>query len=235
VAVCRETELYRPVKTFLEHHGYEVRGEVRNCDLVAVRENEAPVIVELKKTLNLPLLIQGINRLKLSDRVYLAVEMPAGGRAPHGLKWSDVRKICRMLGLGLLTVRFYKKKPPSVEIQCEPEPYVPRVSKKSSLLLLKEFRERSGDFNEGGSHKTKLVTAYREKALHCAVLIRRNGPMSTKLLKEQTGNGNIARMLQKNYYGWFRRVRTGVYDLTAAGKEALETYAHVVRSMDRIL
>lgn len=229
MATRHETELYPPIKAFLEKQGYEVRGEVRQCDLVAVRGDEEPVIVELKRTFNLPLIVQGIDRLKHTNLVYLAVEMPPGGRAPHGLKWSDLQRICRMLGLGLLTVRFYKRKPPLVEVQCEPGPYVPRRSKKATLLLMNEFKERSGDYNVGGSTRRKLVTAYREKALHCAWLLHRHGPLSTKQLKEMTGNSKITGMLQKNYYLWFRRVKVGVYELTPLGEEALKTYAHVVQ------
>ena len=33
----REQDLYAPVKRFLEDLGYEVKGEVRGCDVVAVR------------------------------------------------------------------------------------------------------------------------------------------------------------------------------------------------------
>ena len=44
-----ETSLYAPVKTLLESQGYEVKAEVRGCDVVAVRGDEAPVIVELKR------------------------------------------------------------------------------------------------------------------------------------------------------------------------------------------
>ena len=43
----RERSLYPPVKSFLEAQGYEVKGEVNGCDLVAIRGEEAPVIVEL--------------------------------------------------------------------------------------------------------------------------------------------------------------------------------------------
>ena len=43
----KETDLYPPVKRFLEAQGYEVKAEVRGCDVTAVRGDEAPVIVEL--------------------------------------------------------------------------------------------------------------------------------------------------------------------------------------------
>ena len=46
-----EHALYPPVKAFLETQGYVVKGEVNGCDLVAIRGEEPPVIVELKNDL----------------------------------------------------------------------------------------------------------------------------------------------------------------------------------------
>lgn len=122
MAIRSETELYEPVKQYFEKHGYEVKGEVNNCDLVAYHEEEdEPVIVELKKSFNLALLHQGIERLSMSKQVYLAVPLIRGQRRPVHLRWSNLTKLCRMLGLGLITVQFYKTKAPHVEILCMPE------------------------------------------------------------------------------------------------------------------
>ena len=100
----RETDLYPPVKAFLETQGYRVKGEVSNCDVVAVRGEEAPLVVELKTAFTLPLVFQGLKRQVLTDCVYLAVAQEAGA-AKAGL-WRrhhrDIRKLCRMLGLGLM-------------------------------------------------------------------------------------------------------------------------------------
>lgn len=49
----RETDLYPPVKAFLEAQGYVVKAEVARCDVVAVRGDEPPVVVELKTRFNL--------------------------------------------------------------------------------------------------------------------------------------------------------------------------------------
>lgn len=45
-----ESSLYLPVKHFLEKLGFEVKGEVRGCDVVGLREGEPPAVVigELK-------------------------------------------------------------------------------------------------------------------------------------------------------------------------------------------
>ena len=69
----RETELYPPVKAFLEAQGYAVKGEIEACDLVAIRGDEAPVIVELKTSFTLGLVFQGIARQDVTENVYLGV------------------------------------------------------------------------------------------------------------------------------------------------------------------
>ena len=73
MAVQSESELYPPIKAFLEDQGYEVKAEVESCDLVARRDSEPPVIVEMKRRFSLDLVLQGVARRNLSERVYLAV------------------------------------------------------------------------------------------------------------------------------------------------------------------
>jgi hypothetical protein len=108
-----EADLYEPVKRFLEERGYEVKGEVGGCDVVAVRRGgptgEPPVVVELKLAFTLlSLVLQGIDRLAVTDLVYLA--LPAAGsdrpvpRASFSTEHSGVCRLCRRLGLGLLAV-----------------------------------------------------------------------------------------------------------------------------------
>jgi hypothetical protein len=64
-----ETSLYGTAKTFLESHGFEVKGEVYGCDIVAVRDGQPPmlVITELKMAFTLELLLQGVDRLRAVD------------------------------------------------------------------------------------------------------------------------------------------------------------------------
>ena len=97
----------RRSRQFLERQGYEVKGEVRGCDLVARRGDEPPVIVELKLRFSLALVLQGIDRLALTERVYLAVPRPerrAPRRARSPPDRPEIRKLCRRLGLGLMLV-----------------------------------------------------------------------------------------------------------------------------------
>ncbi|MCL6458121.1 MAG: hypothetical protein K6T85_08955 [Gorillibacterium sp.] len=226
-----ETELYEPVKAFFEQLGYEVKGEILSCDLVALRGEEEPVLVELKRTFNLPLVIQGIERLQRSERVYLAVEQNPTGKAPYGLKWNELQKLCRMLGLGLLVVHFYKSKAPVVELLCDPGPYALARKRRQTVNLVREFHERSGDYNTGGSTKVKLMTAYREKALLCAHHLYHEGPLKTRILRELTGNQHVTAMLRNNHYLWFKRTSHGVYELAPQGEQALSDYAAILANM----
>ena len=52
-----ETQLYGPLKRYLEGLGYEVKAEVGHADVVAVRGDEI-VVVELKNAFSLALLRQ---------------------------------------------------------------------------------------------------------------------------------------------------------------------------------
>lgn len=224
-----EADLYEPVKTFLENLGYEVKGEVQSCDVVAVKPgSDEPVIVELKRQFGLPAVYQGIERSKLSDRIYLAVERKDDPQKGLSKKWKNAVTLCRMLGFGLMTVKFYRRKPPRVDILCEPGPYRPRQDRRGTGSLLREFRLRSGDYNTGGSTRTNLVTAYRETALECAYWLGREGALTAKELRERTEYAHVARLLSDNYYGWFERIGRGVYRITDQGRQALEAYRDVI-------
>jgi hypothetical protein len=271
VPIKTETELYAPVKSFFEQQGYSVRGEVHHCDLVAIRGEEQPIIVELKRYFSIPLLLQAIDRLRLSRSVYVAFELPNKGRAPHGASWPELRKLCQMLGIGMITVQFFKRKQPSVLVECHPPKasssslaaaapaaallalslpalpsvengdadavplyapaLLPRLNKRAAEGIVREFKERRADYNVGGSSKRKLMTSYREKALHLAQLLQHHGTLSPVRLRELTGNAKAAGLLQKNYYRWFQRVERGIYRLTPLGEEALLTYGHVVAEL----
>ncbi|MDR9744688.1 DUF2161 domain-containing phosphodiesterase [Paenibacillus taichungensis] len=243
MAVKYETELYSPVKAFFERRGYDVKAEVKHCDLVGVKSDQnEPLIVEMKKTFNLSLLLQGMQRLKLSPFVYLAVERNRSKRGAVNQRWGELTALCRQLGLGLITVTFYKTKSPLIDVLCEPavQSLIPgsgTVVRKGGIRrqrLLKEFDERSGDYNTGGSTRRQLVTAYREKALRVAFALRAQGEASPASISKQTSVGSAAAILQKNYYGWFERLSRGRYVLTVKGVQALTEHAHMLEDNDMI-
>ncbi|MCG7409799.1 DUF2161 family putative PD-(D/E)XK-type phosphodiesterase [Paenibacillus sp. ACRRX] len=312
--VRKETDLYAPIKSYWESRGFEVRAEVRHCDVVVLHPSmpEHPIIIEMKASINLTLLLQAMERLKISSDVYIAAEQKRGKQAGRR-RLNAIADICRRLGLGLMTVTFYTRKTPFVEVFCHPSRVAaglaegsladqiprqhktelqsdqaagqetimhteaevdtrdqtqspstsivlspgastyeiqdggavnysvnsndrgskaapkPKVRAARQSKLLREFAERSGDYNVGGSTKRPLMTAYREKALRLAAALA-EGPNQPARLREQSGVGDAAAILQHNYYGWFERTKRGVYTLTPEGTTALERYADVLAS-----
>lgn len=232
----RETDLYAPMKAFLEGQGYEIKSEVVGCDLVGRRGEEPPVIVELKMGFTLPLVLQGVDRLSLAEDVYLAVGVPAKP-APSSI-WRRERrsilKLCRRLGLGLLAVHeATERKPVLVEPMLDPSPYKPRPNKRRQGLLLKEFAHRVGDPNTGGSTKRPIVTAYRQDALRCAAVLGARGPTKAAEVSRLASVPKATGIMYRDVYGWFGRAGRGVYELSPKGLEALETYADVVAELAR--
>ncbi|NBD26132.1 DUF2161 family putative PD-(D/E)XK-type phosphodiesterase [Paenibacillus glycinis] len=230
MAVKHETELYKPIKSYFEAQGYEVKSEIMHCDLVAIHPvTEDTILVEMKKTFNLALLLQGIERLRLNGSVILAVERNRKKAGAHNQRFGDLTELCRMLGIGFMTVTFFKTKPPVLEMLCHPgDPPMRGQRRARQARLLTEFRERSGDYNTGGSNNRKLVTAYREKALRIAWAINRHGSLSPKAAAEQTEVARAAHFLQKDYYGWFQRVERGVYRLRPEGEAAVKQNADIL-------
>jgi hypothetical protein len=211
-----ESDLYAPVKALLEGQGYVVKGEVRGCDVVAVRAGEPPVIVELKRVFGLGLVLQGVDRLAISDRVYLAV-----GQWPKRMR--NVKKLCRRLGLGLMVVVAKR-----ADIVLDPVPYRPRLDRRKAGRLLGEHARRVGDPNRGGSStRVPMMTAYRQEALRCAELLASNGPMKLASLRAAADAPRAATILQQDVYGWFERVERGVYTVSPAGRRGLEMFARL--------
>jgi len=210
--------------------GFTVKSEVLHCDLVAIHpENSDTIIVEMKKTFNLALLLQGIERLRLNNQVVLAVERNRKKSGAHNQRYGDLTELCRMLGLGLMTVTFYKTKKPVIEMLCQPgDPPQRGVRRKKQAQLQLEFKERSGDYNVGGSTRRKLMTAYREKALRCAYALHMSGPLSPSQVASITGYSRSGTTLRDNYYNWFDRIGRGKYTIRPEGVAALTEYHDVI-------
>ena len=219
-ADMRETELYPPIKSFLESQGYEVKAEVGAADVVACRGVEEPVIVELKTGFSLSLVHQGIARQTITDAVYIAV--PRATTKLFGKALKDMVNLCRRLGLGLITVRM---RDGLVEVHLDPAPYSPRKSKPRKTRLLREFARRVGDPNTGGATRVGLITAYRQDAVCCARFLAAEGASKGATVAKATEVTRATRLMADDHYGWFERVEKGVYALTPKGHAALKDYA----------
>ncbi len=215
-----ESDLYPAIKALLTRQGYEVKGEVGAADVVAVRGEEAPVVVELKLRFSLSLYHQAIARMALSDLVYIAVPRPKGASARRAIR--DNTALCRRLGLGLILVAHNGQ----AEVHCDPGPYAPRKSKKKQARLLREFDRLTGDPNAGGATRHGIVTGYRQDALRCAAHLAEHGATKGADVAKATGVAQATTLMRNNHYGWFDRAEKGVYVLTEAGSEGLKHWAY---------
>jgi hypothetical protein len=223
-----ETSLYLPVKRFLETLGFEVKGEICGCDLVALRGDNAPVVVvgELKLSFNPDLVLQDVDRTVASDEIWLAVRSSRRGRGRE----QDPRalRLCRLLGFGLLGVSAAGH----VQILVEPGPWRPRRDPQRRSKLVDEHRRRQGDPVLGGGTRSPIMTAYRQRALACAAALSA-GPRRPRDVKAAVPDAS--KILLRNVYGWFVRVERGPYDLTDLGRAALIRWPNGASSLGHAL
>lgn len=209
-----ETELYAPVKSWLQELGYEVKSEIGAADVVALKDGQEPLIVELKTSFSLTLLQQAVMRQTISDSVYVAVPRWKGKAGWRAFKGNI--GLCKRLSLGVLSVRL---KDGFVQVHCDPKPFSPRKSKPRQTALMDEFKRREGDPNRGGT-RGRIVTAYQQDAARCAAYLAESGPSKGAAVRDATGVTNATRMMRDNHYGWFLKVEKGIYDLTDSGRAA---------------
>jgi len=214
----KESDLYLPLKIFLESQHYEVKGEVLDCDVMAVRGDEAPIVVELKLSLNLTLILQAVDRLSLTPKVYIGL--------PKACKSLDKRKkqifkLLRMLGVGLLEIDI-RQQTNGVAVLLDPGEYKPRKSKHRSERLLGEFVKRVGDPNLGGVAKRKgIMTAYRQRALLIAHFLHKQGPSKAAHIAKSLQEPKARDILYRDVYGWFDRIDLGIYQLSPRGEKEI--------------
>lgn len=223
-----ETDMYTPVRDYLEKQGYTVHSEVKNCDITAVKGEEL-IVVEMKTSFNLKLLVQAVKRQRAADSVYVAVPIPKGSRSSHTRR--DMHILLRRLELGLIMVKTDREKP-EAEVVFHPDTFDRlkslRSGKKQRRSIIRETEARYGDYNTGGSAKRKLMTAYRENAVHIACCMARFGQLSPAQMKRLGTGIKTSAILSKNFYGWFKKVARGRYDLCPECHEYLKNYPELV-------
>lgn len=215
-----ETNLYEPVKKLFEEMGYEVRAEVMDADVAAVKD-DILTVVELKLHLNLEVIVQAVLRQKIADKVYIAVPSP---KRCDLKKRQNISHLLRRLEIGLITV-----KETGASITFDAKAYDrkggARRSEKKRQKLIDEFYQRHGDNNVGGTNG-KNVTVYRERAILIAALIEKYGEIALADIPYMTGNPKAKSIVNSNYYGWFLKTEKGIA-LTDIGREELKNYENL--------
>jgi hypothetical protein len=217
-SALREADLYEPIHNYLEAQGYAVQAEVEGCD-IAARKGDDLIVVELKRHFSTRLLIQATDRQKITDSVYVA--LPGPYSLARGSRWRGICRLLRRLELGLIVVTFTQETP-WVQVIFHPLPYQPRKRKSRKRAVIREIAARTGNYNVGGSARRKVVTAYREKVIHIACCLEKLGPLAPRQLRALGTGPKTSSILASNFYGWFRRVDRGIYEITPLGRAELE-------------
>lgn len=218
----RETELYLPVKGYLEELGFKVDAEVKGCDIVA-SINSKIIIVELKNSFSLKLLYQAVERQEISNTVYVAIGNRTKKQYPADI--DKIKKLLSRLNIGLLIVHF-RISSTFVEPVLEPQQTQTGVNKKKRANLLKELDGRYHNFNIGGSPSSKKqITTYMLNTIQIAVMLNVLGQSSPSSLIKNGSSSNTQSILAQNFYGWFERTKRGIYKLNSEGKKALLTFS----------
>ena len=207
----KETDLYEPIRAFLEEEGYQVQAEVKHCDIAAEKDGRL-VVVELKGLLKL--VYQGLERQSLTDEVFVAIPRPKKGAREKA--WQDMLRLLKRLELGLLTVALDSPLK-TVDVVLTPADSMIRKNKRKKEQLQAELEGRQLDANIGGMTRRKIITAYRERVIRLACILEREGEISLAELRAR-GLEELAVLLSRNYEKWFVRVEKGVYALSEKGK-----------------
>ncbi len=226
--MTRESDLYLPLKRFLESQGYEVKGEVQDCDVLAVRGDEDPVVVELKLTLNLDVVLQAVERLSLTPKVYVGI--PRQCKALKRRR-KHIVKLLRMLGLGLVVIE-PARETVSTMVLLDPGEYRPRKSTHRHERLMGEFSRRVGDPNLGGAEKRAgIMTVYRQRALEIARFLDVQGPVKASNVARTLRDPGARDILYRDAYGWFERANlgAGVYQLSPRGRREIPRWLERAR------
>lgn len=220
--IKKETELYPHVKKWFENAGFTVHAEVKDCDLTAVKDKEL-IIAEFKRGLTIELLLQAVARQKSAEKVYVVIQKPA----VKYRKLLDILYILKKLDLGLLLVDFEEAENAVVEEALAPgQSFRVNKSSRKRRMILKESQLRATDGNSGGSNQKKLLTLYRERSVFIACCLEKFGELSPEdLRKLGSSKRKTGSILSANFYGWFVRIKRGLYGLSEDGKKALETFA----------
>ncbi len=226
----RESDMYTPLKQWLEGQGYHVAAEVRDCDVVAQlpHSDETPVILELKVRMSLDLIAQGVRRQEISPSVYLVV--PLQGSRARLRNARSVVPLLRRLELGLIFVRFLRTGS-RIEVRLHPEPAPRRSRPAQRRAILREIDGRYAELNRAGqTTREENFSAYRQRAIRVAALMRESSreTLSPADLRALGAPDSVQQILSKNYYGWFERVSRGTYRLNEAGYSALARYAAIL-------
>lgn len=223
----KEEDLFDPICKWLINNGYTVQAEVQSCDVVAQKDDEM-LIIELKKSFNLQLVYQCLERQKLSPIVYAAIANPNRGK--RNKNFNKITNLLKRLGIGLFVVHLYKSSSIVDHIH-EAQTVKVRKNARKKNKVLNEISKRSGNYNKGGK-QGKIITAYREAALHVYFLLHKRVEASPSELIKDGAPPNTGNILRDNHYGWYHKIARGRYTFDVDLKDIKTEYGEVLEYLE---
>ena len=214
----KETDLYAPIHKMLVEQGFTVRGEVKGCDIAAVKD-EALWLIEMKLTANLKLIFQAMERQSATDWVFVAIPRPRKARAKH---YTQFVRVLKKLNIGLITVALDS---PNLTTEIIHFPTGNDAKKNiKTRRIKKEIAGRTVD-TQGGSQQ-KVNTAYRERNVRIATLLEAHAPLNAPALVKIYGcEPDTSNILRNNVYEWYEKIGRGTYALSDKGRDYLQENA----------
>ena len=167
------------------------------------------------------LLYQAMARLSITPFVFVAIPRPK--RIDNNFKTAQ--KILKKLELGLITVALDSPVKLAEILLFPGQSSKAGKTNKKAAALRKEIKGRTGD-TAGGSTRTLINTAYRERCIKIACLLEQTDSLSPReLVQNHNCDKDAGAILQQNHYGWFTRVTRGLYTLSSEGKQFLNENA----------
>ncbi len=214
----KEEDMYKYVQKYFKGLGYEVHGEVSNCDVVCIKNDEI-IIIEMKKNFSTKLLAQALSRQKITEKVYIAIPKP---KKYTWKKRIEILGICKRLGVGVILINMVSNKD-RLNIALEPIK-MSIVLKRKREKVLNELNNRNVNINKGGITNKKINTAFKEKCVKIACALELVGESSAKdLIKFYECDVKTNNILYVNILGWFDKVSRGVYRLNDYGLQKIHS------------
>jgi hypothetical protein len=114
-----------------------------------------------------------------------------------------------------------------VEVRLQPAVVSTRKNAKKKKQVIKEFKNRTGEYNVGGK-QGKIVSAYRESAIHVYCLLQKEIEASPAQLIKLGAPANTGTILRMNHYGWFHKIARAKYTFDVDMSEIRKEFGAVV-------
>ncbi len=100
---------------------------------------------------------------------------------------------------------------------------------KKKKSILKEIDGRYAELNTAGSpSNSERISAYKQAAIKIAYLLDKLKKASPSDLKKMGTGPKTQSIIASNVYGWFERIKRGLYRLNKTGQKSYQKYNYLI-------